>query len=289
MNKRVKTLLITGSSGHSGHAIATLLSDKFEITGIDFRPGKFTTVVASLVKWEQVKKAMQGVDAIIHTAFLHAPHVATHSREAFVDNNIKGTLYLLEAALLYGVRKFIYTSTTSVYGQSMVDPEKAVWETKELLPQPRDIYDITKLMAEALCKDFFDKEKLQSVGLRTSRFWDEPLPDKLFYRMYRGVDIRDLAIAHQLALATDFDSFQLFNISAQTIFEQADVDILKNDLASLLQRKFPRIVDFYAEKDWALPPSIERVYSIEKARRILSFHPHYNISEMLDSLKAMLT
>jgi len=280
----MKTILITGSAGHSGSTIAALLSEKFEVKGIDIHPSRFTTLKASLTDWQRVKEVTKSVDAIIHTASLHAPHVVTHRREDFVDTNIKGTLYLLEAARLHNVPKFIYTSTTSVYGESLVDAEKAVWVTEDLVTQLRDIYDISKLTAEALCKDFFDSENLQTCSLRVSRFWDEPLPDKLFYRMYRGVDVRDVAQAHQLALATDFDTFQLFNISAQTIFEQTEREELKNELVALLQRKFPQIIDFFAEKNWTLPASIDRVYSIEKARKILDFCPQYNISEMLGSL-----
>jgi nucleoside-diphosphate-sugar epimerase len=52
---------------------------------------------------------------------------------------------LLEAALENGAKRFVYTSTTSLYGHAMVSPEKAVWVTERLVPQPRDIYDVTKI------------------------------------------------------------------------------------------------------------------------------------------------
>jgi UDP-glucose 4-epimerase len=276
----MKTVLVTGSSGRSGHAIASLLSEKFEVRGIDIRPGEFTTHIASITDWQQVQKVSKGVDAIMHTASLHAPHVATHSKEEFIDTNVKGTLYLLEAARLHGVRKFIYTSTTSVYGESLVDPEKAVWVTEDLPARPRDIYDITKLTAEALCKDFFDKESLQSINLRVSRFWNEPLPDKLFYRMYRGVDVRDVAKAHHLALTIDFDTFQLFNISAQSVFGQHHLYALKQDLHALLKKEIPQMIEIYAKRNWKLPESIDRVYSIEKARKMLNYRPGYNFSAL---------
>lgn len=280
----MKTLLVTGSSGHSGHAIASLLSEKFEVRGIDIHPGEYTTYMATLTDWQQVKEATQGVEAIIHTASLHAPHIATHNREEFIDTNVKGTLYLLEAARLHGVRKFIYTGTTSVYGESLVNPEKAVWVTEDLSARPRDIYDITKLTAEALCKDFFDKERLQSISLRVSRFWNEPLPDKLFYRMYRGVDVRDVAKAHHLALEKGFDSFEVFNISASPLFDRTEVYDLKNNLHKLLKKRAPQLIDAFSAKNWDLPKDIDRVYSIEKAKRLLHFQPEYNIAEMLNAL-----
>jgi len=58
---------------------------------------------------------MQGMDAVIHTATLHKPHEGTHSRQAFVDTNISGTLNLLEAAVRHGIGSFTYTSTSQVF------------------------------------------------------------------------------------------------------------------------------------------------------------------------------
>ena len=58
---------------------------------------------------------MAGVEAVFHAATLHKPHVATSTRQAFVDTNVTGTLNLLEEAGSAGVKSFIYTSTTSVF------------------------------------------------------------------------------------------------------------------------------------------------------------------------------
>ena len=96
-----KVILITGSSGLAGYAIAELLPKNYAIKGLDIHPGKFTTHTGSLTDWQIVREVCIGVDAILHTASLHAPHIATHSREDFVDTNIKGTHYLLEAARLH--------------------------------------------------------------------------------------------------------------------------------------------------------------------------------------------
>ena len=215
-----KRILITGSSGHSGGQIAQLLKAKYDIIGIDLVPGPHTSLVGSLGDERFIQQATRGIDTIIHTASLHAPHISTHSRQEFIDTNITGTLRLLEAATSNSVKKLIYTSTTSLYGASMQDAQQAVWVTEELASIPRDIYDITKIAAEGLCRDFFDPSGLQTCVLRVSRFWNEPLVDKIFYRMFRGLDIRDVAMAHQLALEKDFDQFDIFNISAQSIFSR---------------------------------------------------------------------
>jgi len=277
-------ILITGSSGQSGSAIAKLLSPTYEVIGFDKLDGVFTTKKGDLTNWAMVKEITKGVSAIIHTASLHAPHVHTFTKEQFVDTNIKGTLYLLEAAKLNGVQQLVYTSTTSLYGESMVQADGAVWITEEVVAKPRDIYDITKITAEELCKDFFDGETLKTMSLRVSRFWDEPLDKKVFYRMYRGVDARDVALAHQLALSTAIDQFEVFNISAQSIFSVAELSDLKNNLYALLEKRMPKLLELFEKRNWELPTSIDRVYAIEKAKRILHYNPVFNIHELIDEL-----
>ena len=81
---------------------------------------------------------MAGVTAVIHSATLHKPHVATHSRQAFVDANIAGTLTLLEAALAAGVSAFVYTSTTSAFGSALspAPGQPAAWITEDVAPVP---------------------------------------------------------------------------------------------------------------------------------------------------------
>lgn len=287
--KKIK-VLVTGSSGYLGNEISLLLnsSGNYETVGFDLQPGNCTHLTGSLTNWETVKEITKGIDMIVHTASLHAPHVQAHPREKFVDTNIKGTLYLLEAALLNNVQKLVYTSTTSLYGNSLVDEQKAVWVTEELPTLPRDIYDITKIAAENLCQDFFDSDRLQTSSLRVSRFWKEPIVDKVFYRMYRGLDVRDAAFAHKLVLDQNLEAFEAFNISAQSIFSEEDVQALKNDLEPLLSQRVPLLAGVYRSKNWALPNEIDRVYVIDKARRMLGYQPRYNIKELIEEVSAMI-
>ena len=276
-----KKLLVTGSSGHSGFHISRLLSTEFEIVGVDLVAGEYTKYIGSLVDKGFVAEITEGVLAIVHTASLHAPHITTHSRQEFIDTNVVGTLNLLEACLKKRIQKFVYTSTTSLYGESLEDDSQAVWVTEELPTIPRDIYDITKIAAEGLSRVFFNAKALQTVVLRVSRFWNEPLENKIFYRMYRGVDVRDVADAHQLALYKSFDEFQIFNISSQSIFAKGDVRDLKNNCRTLLELKIPELLNYYQSQNWTLPSSIDRVYVIDRAKDFLGYTPKYNVLELL--------
>src|SRR5207237_10739863 len=110
------TILVTGSSGHLGEALVrTLQAQRRETVGIDVFPGTFTHQVGSIADRAFVRCCMKGIATVLHTATLHKPHVATHSRQDFVDVNISGTLNLLEEAAAAGGTAFVYTITTPVF------------------------------------------------------------------------------------------------------------------------------------------------------------------------------
>ncbi len=278
-------ILVTGSSGHAGLAIAQLLQQKgHAVLGLDQREGPLTHLQGDLNDWTLLKKAVKQVDAIIHTASLHAPHVPSHSREQFIQTNVQATLHLLELAKTFRLKRLVYTSTTSLYGHALESDHQAVWVTEEVPPQPRDIYDISKLTAEQLCQDFYRSEGLSCICLRVSRFWNEPLPDRLWYRMYRGLALSDVAAAHQLALMKEEIGYGLYNISAQSPFVPEELTQLKFDPLPLVRIKLPGLLDYFADQNWPLPSSIDRVYVIEKAKRELGFNPLVNAQAYLDQL-----
>jgi UDP-glucose 4-epimerase len=109
-------ILLTGSSGQLGSEIARQLSADHEIIGLDIAPGQWTSRLGSVTNREMIFALMQGSDAVIHTASLHARHINDASKQDFIDTNISGTLNLLEAAAQAKVRRFVYTSTTSIDG-----------------------------------------------------------------------------------------------------------------------------------------------------------------------------
>ncbi len=86
-------ILVTGSSGHLGEALVrTLRSTDHTVVGLDITASPFTNIVGSIADRSVVDQVMRGVDAVLHTATLHKPHVATHPAQAFVDTNVTGTL-----------------------------------------------------------------------------------------------------------------------------------------------------------------------------------------------------
>jgi len=113
-------VLVTGSAGHLGEALVRVLQNtSYEAIGVDVVASPFTNYVGSIADPSHVKRCMQGVNAVLHTATLHKPHMVTHTRQDFVDTNITGTLNLLEEGISVGVAAFVFTSTTSAFGGAL--------------------------------------------------------------------------------------------------------------------------------------------------------------------------
>src|SRR3954447_25884913 len=146
-------ILVTGSAGHLGEALVrTLPAEGHEVIGLDVLASPHTAVVGSVADRALVRRCGEGVDAIVHAATLHKPHVGSHGRQQFVDTNVTGTLTLLEEAVAAGVGRFLFTSTTSTFGRALTPPPgaPAAWITEDVAPVPRNIYGATKTAAEDL-------------------------------------------------------------------------------------------------------------------------------------------
>ena len=283
-DKRLR-ILITGSSGTIGAAVAERMAREAVVVGLDLTPGPWTTVLGDITNSTLVESLVRRVDAIVHLAALHTPHVGLRSEEEFRRVNVEGTRILLGAALRAGVRRFVFTSTTSVYGCTSRAKDRAIWVTEELEPQPEDIYDITKIEAERCCRAASGPD-LSVVVLRMSRCFREPDHQLAFYRLYRGVDRRDVAAGHWLAVTVPLEGFEILNLSAETPFEVGDVESLWTDPWRVIDQRAPEVREAFLQRGWELPQRIDRVYVIEKAKRVLGYRPQYGFRAVLDERAA---
>ena len=104
---------------------------------------------------------MQGCEYVLHLAALIAIPFSYHSPDSYVDTNIKGTLNVLQAARELGVKRFIHTSTSEVYGTARFVP---ITEIHPL--QGQSPYSATKIAADQLAFSFYSSFNLPVVTIR---------------------------------------------------------------------------------------------------------------------------
>jgi nucleoside-diphosphate-sugar epimerase len=293
--------LVTGSSGHLGEALVRVLSERnADVVSIDLKPGAFTQFTGSIMDREFVAARMAGIDTVLHAATLHKPHVATHSRQDFVDTNITGTLNLLEAARREGVSAFVFTSTTSVFGDALTPPPggPAAWITESVVPQSKNIYGTTKLAAEDLCWLAHRRDGLPCIILRTSRFFPEE-QDNVAMRsaystenaqaiefLHRRVDLEDVVSAHLLAAERAADiGFARYVVSATTPFREDDLAELRIDAPKVV-RRYVDFDDTFARLGWSMYPTIDRVYGNRLARTELGWRPVHDFAAVIGRLRS---
>ncbi len=165
--------LVTGGAGFIGsHIVEELLRRKEDVCVLDnFSSGKRENLSAFKGKLEVFKgdirfekdcrKACRGVDFVMHQAALRSVPRSMSEPGEYNEVNIGGVLNMLEAARLAGVRKFVFASSSSVYGDVDVFPEKEYF-----YPHPISPYALTKLAGEYYCSFFSHHYGMPAIALR---------------------------------------------------------------------------------------------------------------------------
>ncbi len=165
--------LVTGGAGFIGsHIVEALLQRGLRVRVLDnFSTGKRENLVDFLDRIEliegdirsypTVREAVEGVDFVLHQAAL--PSVPRSIKDPLTSNevNVTGTINLLEAARDAGVKRLVYASSSSIYGDLEVLPK-----TEDMLPKPLSPYAVTKLAGEKYCQVFTKIYGLETVSLR---------------------------------------------------------------------------------------------------------------------------
>lgn len=165
--------LVTGGAGFIGsNLVHTLVNEGFEVRVLDnFSTGKFENIetvikkidlmVGDVRRKEDVVRAVNGVDLVFHQAAL--PSVPRSVADPYTTNsvNTEGTLNVFLAARDSGVKRVVYASSSSVYGNSEKLPKD-----EDMPPKPMSPYAASKLAKEVYGRIFYELYGLETVGLR---------------------------------------------------------------------------------------------------------------------------
>jgi UDP-glucose 4-epimerase len=158
-------VLVTGAAGFVGrHLIKECLSRGWDIVGIDPRPLTLEGVTfhqGDLTRREDVARAVRDVDYVFHEGAVSSSPMFEPDPSRGVEVNIMGGLNLLQASSQAGVGRFIYASTSSLYGDLQVP-----WNEGMAIPAVPNAYAASKLAFEYLAKLYATRNELQTVGLR---------------------------------------------------------------------------------------------------------------------------
>ena len=169
----MKRFLVTGGAGFVGlHTIDALLKRGAKVRVLDnfmcsrrqmldpYR-NKIELVEGDVRSKSDVKRALRAVDFVFHFAAIRSVVKTVENPLVAHEVNASGTLLMLEESLRAGVRHFIFTSTSAVYGAALAPRQKESGSLKPMSP-----YGVAKLAAEHYARYYFEAKKLPTTSVR---------------------------------------------------------------------------------------------------------------------------
>lgn len=311
--KNSKILVIGGAGFIGSHLVKELLNeDVAEVIIYDnFTRGKLENISESLKDTrcsvfsyggelrdlDVLDKAFEGVDYVFHLAAMWLLHCKDFPRTAF-DVNIAGTFNVLEACSKHKIKKLIYSSSASVYGDAVEVPM-----TEDHPFNNKNFYGATKIAGEAMCTAFNDRYGLNVIGLRYMNVYGPGQDQHAVYsgvvpivlnkiddneqpsvngdgsQAYDFIYVEDIARANICALKSDIN-FGFYNVGTevQTTVKELCELMLELKSSNLKINYIP-----YKEDD-ARQLVKNRIGSAKKAREEINFQYKYSLKEGLKKL-----
>lgn len=164
-------ILVTGYKGYLGNEFVKKYGQKYEIIGFDHKDGD------EILDYASLETKMQGCEQVVHLAAIQKP-VEGKSFEEYFDNNVRGTLNVIKAAVTSNLKRFIYARSTTIYGMERGIPFKTPIREDQLFVSQylsanqlscRDVdlaYHVSKVMAEQILAWYGLNKKIQTAALR---------------------------------------------------------------------------------------------------------------------------
>ena len=300
-------VLVTGCAGFIGsHLVEKLLKEGYEVVGIDcftdyysrdlkernlsnFKMDENFTFIEGDIINLNLRKILRDVSYVFHQAAQAGVRRSWgESFDVYVRNNILTTQKLLEACKDSNVGKFIYASSSSVYGDVKKLPMKESFKPKPVSP-----YGLTKLAGEQLCYLYWKNYNLPAIALRYFTVYGErQRPDMAFHKFIKAIlrneeiliygsgeqtrdftYISDVIEATILAMKSKLRGFEIFNvgcgshISINQVIKKLEAIIGKKAKVRYVEKQKGDVMHTYAD--------------IFKAKKMLGWEPKVSLDEGL--------
>jgi UDP-glucose 4-epimerase len=301
-------ILVIGGAGFLGSHIADQLTETGarEIVVLDdfvrgtranlaeaVRDPRVQVIEGSITNLPLLRDLMAGTDYVFHLAALWL-YECVHEPRSALEVNVVGTYNVVETAQQAGVKKVVYSSSASVYGDALFTPM-----TEDHPFNNRTMYGATKIAGEQFFRAFYEQHKSDYVGLRYMNIYGPRMDYKGTYvsvimkvldridagappiifgdgsQAYDFVHVADVARANILALQADAtDEFFNIGIGVKTTIREL-VDVLLEITGSDLEPEYRPQEQMFVT---------HRVGSIDKAERLLGFRASIPLEEGLRSV-----
>jgi len=305
-------VLVTGGAGFIGsHIVDRLLTEGYEVTVIDNldtghreniaqhqNRENFHFVKGDIRNFNLAKETIKNVDAVFHEAALASVSRSVENPILTNDINVSGTLNLLKASLDLQVKRFIFTSSAAVYGETPSPKNR-----EDMATSPTSPYGVSKLAAENYVKVFNKVYGLETVSLRTFNAYGprqsfdpqnaygsvitiftnrllKNLPPIIFGDGEQTRDfvyVEDVVQANMLALKSQKCVGEVLNIGSGI---SVSVNQVANTLKEIMDKK--DVKSIYTDPK---PADLWHSYAdISKAKKILGYNPQVLLKEGLIKL-----
>ena len=291
-------VLVTGGAGFVGREVVKKLQlSGYQVTVLDKvdKPEDFTNIKYIKGDLQNAAKcviACAGQDFVIHLAAKPRIPESFIDPDSYFDDNVTGTRNILTAASAVGIRKFVYASSSSIYGNNPA-PHKPFHK-----PDPLNYYSMTKLFGEHLCKQYKNMFNLNYNILRFFTVYGDEQPDddnkglmiSKFYRlasegkpltvhgdgnyMRDYIHVSDVATACIASMESKVKS-EVFNVGTGT-------NISVNTVIDILKEFYPELKINYEDKPMGY--ASETLADIDKIKKLLNWKPTINIEDGIRGL-----
>ena len=269
-------VLVTGASGVAGLAVCRLLKEDAAITvrradvgppvGDDLRDQEF--VRCDTRTPEDARRAVAGVDAVIHLAAWHCAHNPPVSDATIFAVNVDGTFNVIDACRAQGVKGFVFASSMA-FG----------WG---------GVYSVTKVIGEDLCRMYHESTRAGVAMLRYHDFVPKPYLQFGEMLLRNGVDARDVATATVASLHATLDGrIGLFQSVIHTDHHMPIEVVQHFDThgKEWLETMVPGATALIAKYGIGLPGRVEQ-HDMSEVRRLTGWTPSFGIVEFFRDLQA---